>query len=205
LRPKSNWPTTRLAQIQRIQQYLDNLTAGSQSTLSPSDRLAAAQSQFTSQLGAAKSGDATAIQNITSYSDNLLQAARDYYGSSVGYQSILAQVQASLTGLIGTGLSGSVSSSGLPGTGSIPGVSTPTTTPVAANTNSLSAVVSAVNDLSGKVVVLQTKLDGIKSSVDAGNSSNANGMVDEGKKLDAIVTNTSRIGTISATALAASR
>ncbi|PSO29848.1 hypothetical protein [Bradyrhizobium sp. MOS002] len=159
----------RLAQMQRIQQYLDNLTAGSGSTLAPGDRLAAAQSQFTSQLGAAKSGDANAIQNITSYSDNLLQAAKDYYGSTVGYQSILAQVQSSLTGLIGTGLAGSVAASGLPGTGSsIPGVSTPTATPAAANTNTnlaslLSTLIAKQDAQTAEIVVLKTT---IKASID---------------------------------------
>jgi hypothetical protein len=157
----------RLAQMQRIQQYLDGLTAGSGSTLAPSDRLAAASSQYSTQLGLAKSGDATALGNITTYSQNVLEAARAYYGSTSGYQSIFAQVQqdlSALIGLAGAGAGASATSSAISGAASsIGGVSSISSTPAAANTNSWASVVDAVNSMKAEIVVLKTTL---KAAVD---------------------------------------
>lgn len=85
----------------KIKTYLDGLSAGPQSNLSPGDRLAAAQSQFTTQLGiagTAGSGQRDALDSITTYSQNLLDAAKAFYGSSTAYQTILA----STTGSLGT-------------------------------------------------------------------------------------------------------
>ena len=141
----------RLAQMQRIKEYLDNLTGGSQSTLAPVDRLSAASSQYSTQLGLAKSGDANALSSITSYSQNVLDAARDYYGSTSGYQTIFAQVQKDLQALIGlTGAgsaaaatSGSISSAA----SSIGGVTPITSSPAAANTDSWAALKAEIADL----------------------------------------------------------
>lgn len=189
----------RLAQMQRIQQYLDNLTGGSQSTLSPQDRLAAAQSQYSRQLGLAQSGDADALANITSYSDNLLSAARDYYASSVGYQNILASVMSSLGGLAGA------SGASLPTSpSSIPGVSTISSAPVAANTNNdlsrlLAALNARIDAQTAEIVSLKTTL---KATLDTGNQIAARASTDEGEKLDQIAANTSRIPASSNLALA---
>ncbi len=149
----------RLAQMQRIQQYLDNLTGGSNSSLSPRDRLDAARSQFQTQLSLAQGGDQNALSNITTYSDNFLSASRAYNASSEAFQNDLAFIQASLSSLMGAaGVNSPTVSSP-----TVSGVSGVTTTPVAANNNSWAAVVDSVNSLKGEVVILKTTL---KASVD---------------------------------------
>src|SRR3990167_2264738 len=82
--------------------YLDNLRGGTSSTLSPQDRLSAAQSAYDRQLGLAQSGDRTALGSITQYSDMLLSAAKDFFASGAGFQSIFAGVTSQLTTLPGT-------------------------------------------------------------------------------------------------------
>jgi hypothetical protein len=55
--------------LKSIKQYLDSLTSGSQSPLSPAGRLAAARSQFATQLGLAQGGNRDALSGITGYID----------------------------------------------------------------------------------------------------------------------------------------
>ena len=74
--------------VRNIADYLANLTAGPQSTLSPQDRLTAAQATYTSQLTLAQAGNVDALNRITQDFDNLLDAAKGFYGSATGYQSI---------------------------------------------------------------------------------------------------------------------
>lgn len=83
----------------RIREYLDGLRAGSNSPLSPEARLAAAQSQYAAQLTRAQGGDRDALNSITSYSNDLLEAAKAYYASSTGFQTIFAQIQSQLGAL----------------------------------------------------------------------------------------------------------
>lgn len=83
----------------RIKEYLDGLRAGSESPLSPQARLAAAQSQYNAQLLLAQGGDRDAMNSITSYSNDLLDAARAYYASSTQFQDIFNQVIAQLGAL----------------------------------------------------------------------------------------------------------
>lgn len=79
--------------------YLDGLNIGANSTLSPSQKLAAAQGAYNQQLGLAQGGDRTALGSITQYSDALLSVAKDFYASSAGYQSIFNQIKAQITAL----------------------------------------------------------------------------------------------------------
>jgi Ca2+-binding EF-hand superfamily protein len=85
--------------LKSIKQYLDSLTSGSQSPLSPAGRLAAARSQFATQLGLAQGGNRDALSGITGYADSLLQASRAMNASSAAFQADFAQVQGSLGAL----------------------------------------------------------------------------------------------------------
>ncbi len=84
-----------------ITEYLDGLRAGSDSPLSPQARLAAAQSQYNAQLGLAQGGNRDALDGITSYASDLLDAAKGFYASSSGFQAIFAQIQSQLGALPG--------------------------------------------------------------------------------------------------------
>lgn len=84
-----------------IREYLDGLRAGSDSPLSPQARLAAAQSQYSAQLALAQSGNRDALNGITRYADDLIDAAKAYYASSTGFQAIFDQIQSQLGALPG--------------------------------------------------------------------------------------------------------
>jgi hypothetical protein len=81
-----------------ISTYLHGLNTGS-SSLSPQAALTAAQSDYNAQLTLAQSGDRTALGSITTYSTDLLTAAKNYFASSSGYQTILDKVETELTAL----------------------------------------------------------------------------------------------------------
>ncbi|XYD07425.1 EF-hand domain-containing protein [Methylobacterium sp. NMS12] len=85
--------------VKNIKTYLDNLRSGAASPLSPKDRLAAAQSQYGAQLALAKSGDRTALDSITQYSDALLEASKAYNASGSAYQATFQQILADLEAL----------------------------------------------------------------------------------------------------------
>lgn len=78
-----------------LAKYLHDLNIGAGA--SPQDRLATAQADYQKQLSLAQSGDRTALGSITEYSNDLLAAAKDYFASSAGYQSILEQVKNELS------------------------------------------------------------------------------------------------------------
>jgi hypothetical protein len=82
-----------------ITAFLANLKGGSNSVLSPQDRLGSAQTAFNSQLSLAQGGDFNAANSITSYAQTLLDASKAYYGSAAGNQTIVAQVTAALQAL----------------------------------------------------------------------------------------------------------
>ena len=86
-----------------ISQYIDGLNTDAQSPLSPAARLAAAQSQFTSQLGIIQGTDPSAareaLSGITGYAGSLLEAGRGYYGSTSAYQSLFGSVTGQLSAL----------------------------------------------------------------------------------------------------------
>lgn len=85
--------------IKTIKDYLNGLKTGSDSTLSPQERLNAAQSQFNTQMALAAVGDRTALSTITQYASTLLGAAKDYYASSSGYANVFDAVNNSLNKL----------------------------------------------------------------------------------------------------------
>ncbi|WP_210168651.1 EF-hand domain-containing protein [Methylobacterium sp. Leaf108] len=82
-----------------IRDFVDGLSAGPNSTLSPAARLAAAQSTYSARLTGAKTGNRDDLDGITGNASDLLDAARDYYGSSAGYQGVLNAVKTQLTAL----------------------------------------------------------------------------------------------------------
>lgn len=55
--------------------------------------------QFATQLGLAKTGDSSAMENITEYADRLLQLAQEQAGSTYEYEKILGSVKSELLGL----------------------------------------------------------------------------------------------------------
>jgi hypothetical protein len=77
------------AAAKSIVDYVNNLFAGSQSTLSPQNRLNAAQATYNATYALAQQGNIDALNRVTSDFENLRQAAHDFFGSSAGYQDIL--------------------------------------------------------------------------------------------------------------------
>ncbi|MHB2205074.1 phage tail length tape measure family protein [Methylobacterium sp. CM6257] len=90
-----------------IKKFLDSLAAGSNSLLSPQDRLAEAQRQYNEQLALARSGNSDAMGSITTYAQQLLDAGKAFYASSQSFQDIFASVKQTLSALPGQiGLNG---------------------------------------------------------------------------------------------------
>lgn len=95
-----------LKQLERIRQagfsisdYLRKLGITEQ-TLSPTQRLNAAQSEFDRLVGLSRGGDEDALGKVTQASDALLDAARGFYGSASPFQSIFQSVQEQLKSLV---------------------------------------------------------------------------------------------------------
>lgn len=82
-----------------IRTYLDGLKAGSDTVLSPGDRLKEAQAQFERQMALARGGDREALGSITTYAGNLLEAGKSQFASGKGYQDIVAAVTKQLEAL----------------------------------------------------------------------------------------------------------
>jgi len=79
-----------------IANYLRNLET-SESTLNPTQKLAAAQQQFNETLSAARSGDINALGNLTDSADTLLNLSREFFGSSSRFKSIFDVVTGQLS------------------------------------------------------------------------------------------------------------
>jgi hypothetical protein len=86
-------------ELKSISSFLSGLLIGGQSPLAPLGKLTAAQSQFSTQLALAQSGNRDALSGITGNASALLEASRGYYGSTSGYQTTFAQVQSQLGAL----------------------------------------------------------------------------------------------------------
>jgi hypothetical protein len=82
-----------------VQAFNDNLALSNLSPLSPEERLALAQGQYSDLLGKAMSGDATAAEGVTGAAERLLTEGRGYYASSQGYSDLYGSVRAGLGGL----------------------------------------------------------------------------------------------------------
>ncbi|MDP2410351.1 MAG: phage tail length tape measure family protein [Pseudolabrys sp.] len=82
-----------------IDEFLTGLKIGTLTTLSPSQRLAAAQSSYETTLGKAADGDTHAMGALTGVAETLLTVARDNYASSPEYARIFDRVQRDLGAL----------------------------------------------------------------------------------------------------------
>lgn len=152
----------RMRQMETIQRYLDGLRGGSSSTLSPVDRLDAAQSQYQRQLGLARAGDTSAISSITQYAEDYRSAGRDYYGSTMGYQDIFRAIQTDLSALMGSIGGGTSSTSSV-----VPFSGTATSTLTSSGSTSMGDMIVALQTeiaaLRGEVASLKT---GVKDAGD---------------------------------------
>jgi len=82
-----------------LKKWLDSQLLGSNSTLTPQQKLIEAQSQFNSTLTLARGGNEDALGQITSKADTLLSMAREYYASSVDFSLIEQSVRSMVTNL----------------------------------------------------------------------------------------------------------
>lgn len=89
-----------------IEQFLSGLSFTDTSPLTPAERLAAAQSQFDSQLSLARAGDAQAIQALPQVAQQLLAQGSAFYAGTQGFQDIFDTVQSTLRDFIDSGASG---------------------------------------------------------------------------------------------------
>lgn len=85
--------------LKSYRDFLDSIKTGSLSTLSPEDQLKFAQSRFNSDVTAAQSGDADAINRVTQSAQSLLDIAKSFYASSTGYTDIYELVTNAITAL----------------------------------------------------------------------------------------------------------
>jgi phage-related minor tail protein len=95
----AQWATFIAGINNSIRGYIDKLNGTSAGGLPPEQQLANANSQFQQQLGLARLGDRTALQNITNYADQLIQAQQGYTGSGADTAKTIASVKGSLAGL----------------------------------------------------------------------------------------------------------
>jgi hypothetical protein len=80
-----------------LKQFRDGLLTGNLSILSPEQKYAAAQAGFDKTYSLAKSGDPTAMGNLQSAAQALLDASKAYNASGQGYVDDFNKVQSSLT------------------------------------------------------------------------------------------------------------
>lgn len=142
---------------QQIVDYLNNLNVGPDSSLSPQDRLNAAQTTFNSTSALAAGGNVDALSRFTTDAENLRKAAQDYYASGAGYQAILSVIKSTATSLP------VVSGSSDPLVNAMLGVKTAvvaTTTAVTTDTSATSAL------LNQSIVKLNTTADQMTTSVE---------------------------------------
>lgn len=85
-----------------IRGYVDRLNATPAGLLAPETQLANAKAQFAIQLAQAKAGDRNALQNITGYADQLLNAQTAFSASGGGTMQTIAYVKDALSQLAGS-------------------------------------------------------------------------------------------------------
>lgn len=85
--------------LQNIQGWISSFLAGSQSPLSPSARLASAQSTFSTQYSAALGGNRDALSGITGNAQSLVEAIRSVYGSTTAGQTLINSMLSQLQSL----------------------------------------------------------------------------------------------------------
>lgn len=88
-----------LAAGEAIKDFLDAQSVSALSSLSPTERLAEAQSQFGADLDLVRGGDLNAIGSLTQSAQNLLTLGRDQYASSLSFAALETSVRSSLANL----------------------------------------------------------------------------------------------------------
>ena len=144
---------------QDIIDYLNGLLTGQLSPLSSKAQLEAAQQLYNAQLALAKSGDITALQNITKSADTLLNASKAFFGSSAGYQQDFKSVQMQLAGLVGmSGMSFSTPIASLSsnfGLGLTPSSSASVTSAAANDNSSWAAGIAQLSALLQRIIDIE--------------------------------------------------
>ncbi|MBW5801198.1 phage tail length tape measure family protein [Halomonas elongata] len=82
-----------------ISSYLDQLRSTDKGGGTPREQLTAARSAFNEQLQLARSGDRTALQNITQYADRLIDAQRGWSASGGATSNIIERIENQLGNL----------------------------------------------------------------------------------------------------------
>ena len=78
--------------IRSITDYARGLQFGSESPLSANSQLNAATMQFDAVSGAAAAGDLNSAQQLTGFAETLRTAARNVFGSGVGYVDVIKKI-----------------------------------------------------------------------------------------------------------------
>lgn len=87
------------SESRRIADYISNLRAGASSPLSPAARLASAQSAFATNKASALLGNRDSLSGITGNAQDVLDAAKAMFGSTLAYQNIFNDIIAQLQSL----------------------------------------------------------------------------------------------------------
>lgn len=85
--------------VKQIRDFVASLETSDLSTLTPTQKLSAAQDAFNKELAAAQAGDQSALQDITKYANDYLTQARAVYASSTAYTDIFNSVIDALNAL----------------------------------------------------------------------------------------------------------
>ncbi len=75
-----------------IKKWIDDFKLSQLSTISPEEKVAEARKQYTETLAKAKTGDSTAMGEVTSKANSLLEALNAYYASSTTYQTGVTEI-----------------------------------------------------------------------------------------------------------------
>jgi hypothetical protein len=116
----------------RLQAWLDQLAVSPSAELSPEAARDEAVAQFRRVLAQARTGDADALSNITSYGDRALAADRSATSSAQQRLALYNEITGGVQGLVGAG--GGVGATKDPVVNAITGLG-PTLAAIAANTN----------------------------------------------------------------------
>jgi hypothetical protein len=85
--------------VSSLRAYLNSITVGASSPLSPQGQLDTAHSQFTDTANKALGGDATAMTELQGASTSLLAAGKAFYGSGSGYTALFNEVTGAIKGV----------------------------------------------------------------------------------------------------------
>jgi hypothetical protein len=157
--------------------FLNQLVAGPSSTLSPSAKLANAQSIYNANLGLAQGGNIDAVNKFPKAADDLLKAAQAMFGSSGQYQAIRSQI-------ISQGLG-------------LPAVQATTDPVVIAVRDAIAAIQATTTAVGGTTTAVGT-VNTTTGIVASNTGSTASSLGSIAQNTNAIATNTGSIGTISA-------